>query len=216
MSERDRTAVGKYVRAVERWWSELCERPSILSPREWTLVERWHQREIPLQVIREAIEAAAERLRKPGAAAPKSLAYLAPAVEESWRVVLEGRIAPPTDVPRGESAARGIAAWRSAASAAGSSSPLGGLLETLLALLEEGAAAEEAEQRLEGAILEAAPAEERAAVRGEIETELAPYRRRMSAEEYESTLRKASVRRLRIRLKLPGLDPPGPGEESPV
>lgn len=217
MSEPDRSAVSGYVRAVERRWSELSERPSILSPRDWTLVERWCQRGIPLQVIQEAIEATAERLRRPGAKPPKSLSYIAPAVEESWRVVLEGQLAGSTAaVKETPDRTGGITAWKSALAAAGPATRLGRLLADLLELQDAGTPAADLDTRLDDGILEATPASIRDAIRAELEAELAPYRGRMSLEEFESTVRKAWVRRLRTQLKLPALDARDPDDGPPA
>ena len=63
MSERRQPAERSYARAVERSWSELCGRPVIFSPRDWALLDDWRQRGIPLQIVQEAIEAAAERIQ---------------------------------------------------------------------------------------------------------------------------------------------------------
>jgi hypothetical protein len=128
-------------------------------------------------------------------------------------VVLEGRLTTSPD-PLPAAPEDGVAAWRLAAANAGAATPLGRMLESLLRRFDAGAAAEILDEELDDALLEVAPSEDREAVRAEVGEELVPYRGRMSNDEYESTLRKASARRLRVRLALPRLGLPISGSET--
>ena len=76
-----------YARELERALSRIRERPVVLSPRDWEMVLDWHAREIPLGVILETLEEAGARARKRGSAGPRSLSYLASAVEEAWNLI---------------------------------------------------------------------------------------------------------------------------------
>jgi hypothetical protein len=71
------------------------------------------------------------------------------------------------------------------------------------------------EEDLDEALLDAVAASEGESVRNELRAELSPYRWRMSEDVYESTLRRATLRRLRIRLNLPALVNADPETESP-
>jgi hypothetical protein len=204
------TAKG-YARSIERRWSDFCERPVILSQRDWALIEDWHSRGIPLQIVEEAIDHAAElRARGKGAkAAPRGLSYIAGSVEDSWTAVLEGRTAEGGRVsaaaPAGEGA---IAEWRRALSAQDEGSTLHLLLAGLIAGFDRGEPAEEIEARLNARLAAAAPRELLDEVAEEIAAELRQYRGRMAPGAYESTLERATVLRLRRRLRLARLAGP--------
>ncbi len=85
----DASSVRSYARAIERSWSRVVGRAVILSRRDWDRISAWHESGVPLELIKEAIDDVAE---KPRRRAPRSLAYVAPAVDEAWQVVREGRI----------------------------------------------------------------------------------------------------------------------------
>ena len=192
-----------YARRIEGLWSELLQRPLVLSPRDWSLVLEWHASRIPLEIVREALEAAAEReSRGPRKRPLRGLGYLAPAVSEAWRVVVAGRIA---DVTAGESAEPSRSVWRRRLRAEPTDSPLYRLLSGLLTRLERGEPPAELDLQLERELPGAVPRSLVEAVRGELERELAPYRDRMSAERFDETLARAAVARLRMKLRLPRL-----------
>lgn len=194
-----------YARSIEGRWAAFCERPVILSQRDWALIEDWYSRGIPLQIVEEAIDHATEmRARGSGGkAAPRGLSYLAGAVEDSWTAVLEGRTAgrsEASDAPATDDAA--ISGWRRRLSAQAEDSALHALLSELIAAFERGEPAGEIDGRLNAALAEAVPRELLGEVEEEVGAELRSYRGRMAPGAYDSTLRRAIVMRLRRRLRL--------------
>lgn len=211
MSGPRRTVSGRYARAVERRWARLCDRAVILSERDWALIENWYGRGVPLQIIEEAIDAAAARRGRGGAApkAPRGLAYIAPAVEEAWGTLLEGRVAEgAASSEPGEAGPAGVEAWRRRLQAEPEGSPLRRLLATLLEALDSGEAEGGIDERLEREIAAAAPEALRRRAEDEVGRELEPYRGRMKSEALDATRRRAVARRLRNWLELPVLDRP--------
>ncbi len=195
------TAVGTYARAVERCWSQLVGAPGVLSPREWRLVLEWHERGVPLQIIREAIEAAAERrTSKP----PRGLAYIAAAVDEAWNVVQDGRLVEDGMGPAPEPA-RAEARWLARAEAEAPGSELGRLLRSLLDRLRRNAPRDVIDGELNSRLADTLPAERVEAASRQVEQELARFLRRMPAPAFAATSRRALVDRLRQELDLPPL-----------
>jgi hypothetical protein len=208
MTGSRRTVSGSYARAVERRWARLCDRAVILSERDWALIEDWHRRGIPVQIIQEAMDAAEARRGKSRRAPrpPRGLAYVAPAVEEAWRTVLDGRIAKGgTPLPAGEPPPGGVQAWRRRLETEPGDSPLHRLLAALLEALDSGEAADAIDARLEREIVGAAPGPLRQRAEDEVGRELEPYVGRMTDDTLEATRRRAVARRLREWLALPGL-----------
>ena len=100
---------GAYARAVEEALARARGRPVLLSPRDWARVADWCERGVPLSLLLEALEEAARRARRRGSEL-RGLALIAPAVEESWRAVAEGRRAPEVSrAPRQEAPPDGAA-----------------------------------------------------------------------------------------------------------
>jgi hypothetical protein len=184
----------------------------ILSERDWALVEDWYRRGIPLQIIEEAIDAAASRRGRGEVRPPRGLAYVARAVEEAWRTLLDGRVGDcPDDRPANEAAPAGSTAWRRRLVAESENSLLRRLLATLLEALDSGMTAEEVDARLDREIADAVPSVLRSRVEDEVERELRPYAKRMKPETLAATRRRAVAQRLRASLGLPGLDRPAGG-----
>jgi hypothetical protein len=196
---------GSYARAVERLWTALCGRAVILSPRDWGIVKEWYERGIPLQIIEEAIDAAAER-RSEGrqTAPPRGLAYIAPAVEEGWLALLEGGRggAEDQDSPAPEERGNPLSGWRELLGRETEGSALSSLLAGLLEEFEQGEDRAELDRRLDEGLPGAAPAELLREIELELQREIEPYRERMTPEIYETTLRRALAMRLRLRLGL--------------
>jgi len=210
MTAAGKGVVGSYARAVERLWSGLCGRAVILSPKDWSVVEEWHARGIPLQVVEEAIDAAAER-RKRGRESPppRGLGYIAAAVEDGWMAVLEGRRQGPyAGAPEEIDRAPGISSWRERMGAEEQGGALHDLLAGLIEAFDGGEGAAGLDRRLEAALPDAAPEELLRVIATEVARELAPYRERMTPAVYEETLRRAIATRLRHRLQLDRLSPP--------
>jgi hypothetical protein len=210
MTAAGKGASGSYARAVERLWAGLCGRAVILSPKDWSIVEEWYARGIPLQVVEEAIDAAAER-RKRGKESPppRGLAYIAPAVEEGWTAVLEGRRQGPSAAASEQKQKRPeISGWRERSNAEAEGSALRLLLTELIAAFEGGAEAAELDRLLDARLPAAAPEELLSAIETEVTRELAPYSERMTSSAYEATLRRAVSARLRQMLRLDRLSAP--------
>jgi hypothetical protein len=180
----------------------MLDRPVVLSPKDWALISDWHSRRIPLTLILEAIRYAAEQPSRVGT--PRNLAYVAPAVEEAWRVVLDGRRRPLE--PATPSRADPADAWRRRREAETGDSPLGRLLDELLTAHEAGKPARVLDSRLDEWLLTSASEDLLRTIRDQIDAELAPFVERMDAETFDRTRRSAIVDRLRRALGLPFLD----------
>lgn len=205
MTARSRGPEG-YARKLEQALSRIRERPVVLSPRDWELVLDWHAREIPLGVILEVLRESGERSRKRGSSGPRSLAYLAAAVDEAWDLIRRGRLDPVGGVAAGSASLEDVrAAWTRACEAAGPRAALTALLRDLLARVDGGESPEGIDRELESAILEAAPADLLDRIRDEVASELAPYRTRIPPDRLEATALRAIVTRLRRSLGLPRL-----------
>lgn len=194
MSERGARSVESYVRRIAETWERLSGRAVILSEREWRLLCDWHARGVPLAVVEEALRAACERRAGP----PRSLAWLAPAVEHDWAALRDGRT-----TGDASSVPEPLAAWRRRRDAA-AGSPLGDLLDALLAGLGDGSLAPEAaDERLDAALHAAAPAETARRAGEEVDGRLAGFRGRLDASTLARTRERAVTEALRTRLGLP-------------
>lgn len=209
MSESRRTVPGRYARAVERRWARLCGRAVILSERDWALIEDWHLRAIPLQIIEEAIDAAIERRARGrgGSRPPRGLAYIANAVEEAWRTVLDGRVEEAGAEGRPESGRLdGLAAWRTRLREEPRESELRRLLGELVEALDCGESPDRIDARLDREIIAAAPGSLRRKAEEEVGRQLEEYAGRMKKDALEATRLHAQARRLREWLGLPRLE----------
>ena len=193
------SSLGSYARAVERGWSTLLGRAVILSPRDWRLVRDWYSRRVPLQIVTEAIEAAGER---PRATPPRGLAYVAPAVEEAWDVVREGRLSQ-DDATQAPSSSLTRERWLRRADTEPAESELGRLLRSLLERWERGETADALDRELDHRLADVVPRARVAAARRDVDRELDGFRRRMAAPAFAETSRRALLDRLRRELGLP-------------
>jgi len=200
MSSGDREAT-RYARTIEGSWSEFLQQPVVLSPRDWELICQWHAKRIPLELIREAIDAAAERRDRRGSP-PTGLSYIAPAVEEAWTVVRQGRLSPQPPADAEAAGRRGREAWRVCLAAQRAGSALQRLLVELLGRAEAGDPASELDRRLDSELPGAVPAALWDEADAQMRTALAPFRGRMAAETYEATLQRGAIERVRDRLGL--------------
>jgi len=199
-----------YARAIERRWTEALGRPVVLSPRDWERISDWHARAIPLALVLESID----RLREADGrrrGEPRGLAWLAPAVEEAWTAVVEGR-RPRPEAENAPGTAVAVASWRRARGGAGVGTPLGVLLDALLAAHAAGEPPDALDRRLDRALPDAAPDDARAAVETDVDRRLAPYRHRMEPAVFERTRRQALAEGLRAYLGLSRLARPGAGD----
>jgi len=191
-----------YAREVEREWSRMLDRPVVLSPKDWALISDWHEREIPLNLILESMRHAAEHPR--GRSAPRNLAYIAPAIEEAWRVVLDGRLRP-SETPTRPSTIDPAEAWRHRLRIETADSPLGRLLDELLAAYEAGGPTEWLDARLNEQLITCVSEAVLRSATDQVSAELAPFSERMDAATLDRTCRSAIVDRLRRTLDLPVL-----------
>jgi hypothetical protein len=188
----------RYVRSVEDAWARLRARPTVLSPRDFEIVDGWRRRGIPVGVVLEVLDHQAKRRTSGGR---RSLAFLATAVEEAWSAVSGGRSA--TAAPA-TSAGPGVGdAWRAAAVRAAAGTPLHSLLVELQSEAEAGTAAAELDRRLDEALPGVVPPEILARAERETAAALASFRSRMSEDEFARTSSRARADRLRAALSLP-------------
>ncbi|MBZ5640717.1 MAG: hypothetical protein LAO51_18420 [Acidobacteriia bacterium] len=199
---RDSGAVS-YVRSVERALAALSGRPFVLSPRDYARVSDWHARGVPLDLVLETISE--KTARHGGASRGSGLALFAPAIEETWMAVRDGRLGAvglpgPDGLPSLDSA---VEAWRVTRSSAPVGSRLRRLLDRLLSEVEAGSPAEALDAELDRTLDSAAPEILVARIAEEALRELEPFRRRMEPGVFEATVHRSISDRLRRSLGLP-------------
>lgn len=199
MPEQDPSLV-RYARMIERRWSDLLQRPVVLSPRDWSRISRWYSWGLPFELIDETLRSAARPKRR----APRCLAQLAPAIEEAWTVIVQGRIAQ-HPVELGSIAVDPRAAWSSRILQEPPDSPLARTLADLLARLDRGDDPDVLDRELDQRLAEIVPAELVNRVLAVLERELSEYRSRMPTDRLQATRRRACRKRLRHALNLPRL-----------
>ena len=198
---KDDPAMVRYARTIERRWSDVVDRPVVLSPRDWSRISRWYLWGVPLDLI---VETRRSATRPERGRAPRSLAQLAPAIEEAWTVIVQGRIAEhPTEL--GSMPADPRAAWSSRILEEPPDSPLARTLTDLLARLDRGDDPDVLDGELDRRLPEIVPAELVDRVLAVLERELSEYRSRMSSDRLQATRRRACEKRLRHALNLPRL-----------
>ncbi len=72
-----------YYAAIERYFVSLRGGPLFITPREWQLIHDWHQRQIPLRVVKDGLRRAFEKRKSTRAV--RGLAYCRQAVEAAYR-----------------------------------------------------------------------------------------------------------------------------------
>ncbi len=202
----------RYVRAVERAWSELLGRPAVVSPREFEAIDAWRRRGIPLAVVLEVLDAFGKRhVGK----APKALTALTRAVFEAWSVVAAGRAAPSVTDARPQRA-EALRAWEDALGRSGEGTPLHALLTRSLAEVVRGEAGPIVDAVLDASLPGAVPEEMLARATGQTRSALEEFRGRMSDDEFRKMLARALADRLRETLGLPrlALTRPDPARQS--
>ncbi|HEX5044053.1 MAG TPA: hypothetical protein VFV75_14185 [Candidatus Polarisedimenticolaceae bacterium] len=195
---RDRRP-GAYARAVEQALAGVRGRPGVLSPRDWARVADWCARGIPLPLVLEALEEVGSRMRRRGGEV-RSLALVAPGVEESWSAVQRGRPGLPVEVPEAPDAA---SAWRRLRERRSEEDALARWLEQADARLRAGSAADELEEELDALLPDLAGDARAARVRADVDRALAPFRARMTEDVFTATRRRALRDGLRRALGLP-------------
>ena len=210
------TTATAYARAVERLLAERTDRAAVLSPRDWAILTGWHARGVPLELVEEALDAAVERQsRGKGAASRRGLSYLAPAVEEAWRVILDGRSSNEPAGPRvSDSRETAVDCWKRRLEQEPPESRLGLLLETLLDDHSRGAGPAALDSRLDESLPDAVPRDLLQRCEAEIERQIAPFRSRLSLRVLEQTITAARRQFLRRALGLPRADPHRPAPDD--
>lgn len=188
----------RYHRLVERAWSRLRDRATVLSPREFEVVEGWRRRGIPARIVLEVID----RRARHGSSAGRSLAYLAGAVDEAWSAVAAGR-APAATVPERIGASAPSRAWEAAAARWSGHEELSAILRRAAAEAREGTDAAVLDAGLDDQIAGAAPRELLEAAERATSAALTAFRGRMPAAEFQRTFARARADRLRDALGLP-------------
>lgn len=190
---------GAYARAVEEALARARGRPSVLSPRDWARVADWCGRGVPLALVLEAVEEVASRMRRRGGEL-RGLAPVAPAVEESWKVVEGGRsgaAAPVYDPPAPS------ATWRRARESRSEEDPLARWLTEADGRLLAGASPEALEDELDARLSGLAGEARVTRVSADVDRALAPFRGRMTEEVFTATRLRALRDGLRRALGLP-------------
>jgi hypothetical protein len=193
--------------------------PFLLSPRDFALLKQWRALGIPLEAVEQGIDDAFSRRQERGATGRiNSLAYCRDAILMAWERRAEtavgrgtGRTGPEPEIgPALQSLESSLEAVR--VRRPGLSAPLDSALRSMARLrsAQETAADVEAslarlDRRLAGALLEALPEPERAAIAGEAEARLQAARSRMDEAAALRTLHALERRLLRERLDLPRL-----------
>jgi hypothetical protein len=198
--ERSRAGPERYARAVEALWRERVPTAAeqLLSPRDFGLIAGWHERGVPLALVRETIE---RELRGRPTGRVLTFATIAPLIDEAWTVIARGRLTAAAAPPCEDGTA--IDAWRAVIAAAPGSAGAR-RLSADLDRLSAGEDAEVIDRELDEALAELWPAEV-AEITGEVEAELEPYRGRLAPERFAESRRRGVLTRLRRRLGLPRL-----------
>jgi len=192
-----------YARAVERHWSRKLGRAVVFSPRDYAVLSDWHLRGVPLQLVREVLDAALSRRAR---GRPLGLSLLSREVEEAWAVVSRGRLAEPATGPAvARPQPTALDRWRRRSDLEGPDTLLGALLRVLLERLDRGEDRAAIDGQMASELSGSVDPGRLARLREQLGAELAPYRARMDRKRLESTLDRACLARLREELDLPSL-----------
>lgn len=215
-----------YFTEIEETFARRRGRSLLLSPLDWTLMESWQERGVPLHLVLRSVEKVFDNADKqPNRKRTiKSLAYCKEEVEAQYAEWLEAQVGK-SDESETETAASDefaadeivlhLAEGRRRLIEIAAEISDSGLREACLrgaARLEELDAAEGAERieqsleqiesMLDAALLESDQAAE---LRAETEKSLADYRSTMDPDAYQNTLRLMLLKKLRERAGVPRL-----------
>ncbi len=199
----------------------------LLSPVDWALIASWREAGIPLAAVMAGIDQAFEKFasgRRRDKQRPRALAYCAAAVLEAAKVMAAAAVGAPGETPaqrheeHGDAFSRErIVAYLTQAReamievvpedviaaldnllASAATPPLASLedIDRVLTVLDE---------KVFLHLQQAATVEAMVAIRAELEGELAPYRRKLRAEQLALIERQFLQRRLLERARLPRL-----------
>lgn len=213
-----------YYAAVEKHFVALRGSPLFISPREWQLIDRWRQQQIPLRVVKQGLDRAFER-SKPNRPI-RRLSYCRQTVEANYRrfreavagssSVDESNGTDPTDVEAYLSRLKAELA-RAADKIEGQAlvdaiDESVRRLDSLTSDQVDAMGLDEIEQELdavEASLLGAAESvlkpEDRQRCTDEAERSLEDYRARMPADVFETASRAAYLKRVRSIFGLPPL-----------
>lgn len=206
--ERDPSArrpTARYARLVERYCAELGQELGVLSPRDWTRIADWERRGVPLQVVREAIEAVVNARTPRSGRGPRGalLQRVQPLVEETWALMLEGRKREvvrdsppfhPADPP---------VHWAQRLETVAADEPLRKLLAMLVSRFKAGEPIAALDAALDAELEAVSPPDLVDEVARVVDEALAPFVTRLDTEQLQRTRRAARIERLRSRLDLP-------------
>lgn len=221
-----------YYAAVEKHFVALRGSPLFISPREWQLIDRWRQQQIPLRVVKQGLDRAFER-SKPNRPI-RRLSYCRQTVEANYRRFREAVAGEPSvDEPNGTDPTE-VQAYlsrlkgelvRAAEKVDAARQPLVDAIDDAVrriralasqhsqhSLQADGMGLEEIERELdavERSLLQAAESilkpEDRQRCLDEAERLLQDYRARMPSDVFESASRAAYLKRVRSIFGLPPL-----------
>ena len=81
-----------YFSDIEEYFVRKRGKNLLVSPLDWSLIETWKEKGIPLHIVLRGIDRSFENLRKTGKTAPSTLSYCHPAVMEAFQEYRESRI----------------------------------------------------------------------------------------------------------------------------
>jgi len=214
-TEEDR----RYYQAAEAAFIRRRGTPFLLSPRDFALLKQWRALGVPMEAVRQGIDAAfSGREERQARGRVNSLGYCAGAVLEAWERRAEtsvgkggGRSGPEPDIAAALAGLSGSLA-ELARRRPDLAAPIEAASRSLDRLAKAGKNAEEIEtslarldKRLAKALFDALPEPERDRLDTEVETALSRANIRMDADAAERTRRALSRRTLREALDLPRL-----------
>lgn len=220
-----------YFSEIEETFIRRRGKSLLLSNLDWTLIESWQKRGIPLHVVLRSVEKIFDDIEKDPKRNPsvKSIAYCADEVETAYRDWLASQAGArqASEAEDGQELAGGaeilshLAALIEAVGAAAGKADEGlrpVLSETLRGLEKLKAGAEKSsridaekieteltglENALDKALLDNAGEKEIETARKEVEAQLGQYAGRMQQDVYEKTFELMLIKKLRARADLP-------------
>ncbi len=225
-SRRSPAEEENYYSAIERHFVSLRGGPLFITPREWQLIDAWHQRQIPLRVVKDGLSLTFEKRKSTRPV--RGLTYCRQAVEASYRRFCEALAGSDSSVDDGSGEVSTVRAHLgdlercvvATARNLGTSQPA--LVEAMRRIAErlgrlasgslhaDGFPELERELgELEMALVREAETvlgeAERRQLRDEGERSLARYRARMPDDVYRSASQSAYLKRVRGRFGIPAL-----------
>ena len=215
-----------YYAAVEKHFVALRGSPLFISPREWQLIDRWRQQQIPLRVVKQGLDRAFER-SKPNRPI-RRLSYCRQTVEAHYRRFREAVAGSSAVEERNGTDPHDVEAYvsrlkeelvRAAEKLDVAKQPLVDAIETAVHRLDalgldktDAMGLEEIDQELDAVekdLLAAAesvlPSEDRQRCLDDAERSLRDYRARMPADVFDSASKAAYLKRVRSIFGLPPL-----------